>query len=97
MKKLCVLAALAFVLAGSTVYSQACDFGMHAANSTPVVVACDGNGCTAAPTTQQPAANPEPAAPTVARHRPSARHSRSNDLTWVSWTKLCERMSLERS
>ena len=66
MKKLCVLAALAFVLAGSTVYSQACDFGMHAANSTPVVVACDGNGCTAAPTTQQPAANPGPAAPTVA-------------------------------
>jgi hypothetical protein len=33
-----------------------CDFGMHAANSTPVVVACDGSGCAAASTTQQPAA-----------------------------------------
>jgi hypothetical protein len=66
MKTLGVLAALAFALAGSTVYSQACDFGMHAANATPVVVACDGNGCTAAPATQQPAANPEPATPTVA-------------------------------
>ena len=48
------------------VYSQACDFGMHAANSTPVVVACDESGCTAAPTTQQPATNPEPTTPTVA-------------------------------
>jgi hypothetical protein len=66
MKTLGVLAALAFALAASTVYSQACDFGMHAANATPVVVACDGNGCTAAPTTQQPAANPEPPASTVA-------------------------------
>ena len=66
MKTLGVLAALAFALAGSTVYSQAREFGMRAANATPVVVACDGNGCTAAPTTQQPAANPEPATPTVA-------------------------------
>jgi hypothetical protein len=66
MKTLGVLAALAFALAGSAVCSKACDLGMHAGNSTPVVVACDGNGCTAAPTTQQPAANPEPAAPTVA-------------------------------
>ena len=66
MKKLSVLAALAFALAVSTANSQACDLGMHAANATPVVVACDGNGCTAAPTTQQPAANPEPGTPTVA-------------------------------
>ena len=66
MKKLSALAALAFALAVSTANSQACEFGMHAANATPVVVVCDGNGCTAAPTTQQPAANPEPAAPTVA-------------------------------
>jgi hypothetical protein len=66
MKTFGVLAALAFALAGSTVYSQACDFGMHAANATPVVVTCDGNDCTARPTTQQPAANPEPATPTVA-------------------------------
>jgi hypothetical protein len=63
MKKLSVLAALAFALAVSTANSQACDFGMHAANATPVVVVCDGNGCTAAPTTQQAAANPEAAAP----------------------------------
>jgi len=61
MKKLSVLAALAF--AASTANSQACDFGMHAANATPVVVVCDGNVCTALPTTQQAAANPEPAAP----------------------------------
>ena len=66
MKTLGVLAALAFALAGSTVYSQACDFGMHAANATPVFAARDGNGCTAAPTTQQPAANPDPPASTVA-------------------------------
>ena len=66
MKTLGVLAALAFAFAGSTVYSQACDFGMHAANATPVFAACDGNGCTAAPTTQQPAANPDPPASTVA-------------------------------
>ena len=66
MKTLGVLAALALALAGSTVYSQACDFGMHAANATPVVVTCDGSGCTAGPTTQQPAAKPEPATPTVA-------------------------------
>jgi hypothetical protein len=24
-------------------------------------------------------------------------HGDAGDLTWVSWTKLCERMSLERS
>jgi hypothetical protein len=66
MKKLSVLAALVFALAVSTANSQACDFGMHAANATPVVVVCDGNGCTAAPTTQQAAANPEAAAPPAA-------------------------------
>ena len=72
MKTLGVLAALAFALAGSTVYSQACDFGMHAANATPVVVVCDGNGCTAAPTTQQAAANPEAAAPPAATEATSS-------------------------
>jgi hypothetical protein len=36
---------------------------MNAANATPVVAVCDGNGCTAVPTTQKAAANPEPAAP----------------------------------
>ena len=62
MKKLSALAALAFALAVSTANSHACDFGMHAANATPVVVVCDVNGCTAAPTTQQAAANSEAAA-----------------------------------
>jgi hypothetical protein len=63
MKKLSVLAALAFALAASTANSQACDLGMHTANATPVVVVCEGNGCTAVSTTQQAAANPESAAP----------------------------------
>ena len=72
MKTLGVLAALVFALAGSTVYSQACDFGMHAANATPVVVVCDGNGCTAAPTTQQAAANSEAAAPPAATEATSS-------------------------
>jgi hypothetical protein len=72
MKKLSALAALAFALAVSTANSQACDFGMHAANATPVVVVCDGNGCTAAPTTQQAAANPEAAAPPAATEATSS-------------------------
>jgi hypothetical protein len=72
MRKLCVLAALPFALAVSTANSQACDFGMHAANATPVVVVCDGNGCTAAPTTQQAAANPEAAAPPAATEATSS-------------------------
>ena len=72
MKKLCVLAVLAFALAVSTANSQACEFGMHAANATPVVVVCDGNGCTAAPTTQQAAANPEAAAPPAATEATSS-------------------------
>jgi len=72
MKKLSALAALAFALAVSTANSQACDFGMHAANATPVVVVCDGNGCTAAPTTQQAAANSEAAAPPAATEATSS-------------------------
>jgi hypothetical protein len=72
MKKLCVLAALAFALAVSTANSQACDFGMHAANATPVVVVCYGNGCTASPTTEQAAANPEAAAPPAATEATSS-------------------------
>jgi hypothetical protein len=72
MKKLSALAALAFALAVSTANFQACDFGMHAANATPVVVVCDGNGCTAAPTTQQAAANPEAAAPPAATEATSS-------------------------
>jgi hypothetical protein len=72
MKKLNALAALAFALAVSTANSQACDFGMHAANAAPVVVVCDGSGCTAAPTTQQAAADPEASAPPAATEATSS-------------------------
>ncbi|MGD0316794.1 MAG: hypothetical protein ABSB37_12775 [Xanthobacteraceae bacterium] len=60
MKKIIVLAALAFAL-GTVHQASACDFGAHAANATPIVVAK-----TKAPTSRQPAATTEPAAPTVA-------------------------------
>ena len=50
MKKIIVLAALAFAL-GTVHQASACDFGAHAANATPIVVAK-----TEAPTSQQPAA-----------------------------------------
>jgi len=60
MKKIIVLAALAFAL-GTVHQASACDFGAHAANATPIVVAK-----TEAPTSQQPVATTEPAAPTVA-------------------------------
>ena len=70
MKTLSVLAALAFALAGSTVYAQACDYGVRAANATSVVVAgCGYSGCATdepVTTTQEPITNPEPAAPVVA-------------------------------
>jgi hypothetical protein len=72
MNKLVVLAALAFAL-GTVHQASACDFGMHAANAAPVVVACSGNNCgTDATATRQPAAKPEPAAPTVATDKPMA-------------------------
>jgi hypothetical protein len=54
---------MAFAL-GTVHQASACDFGAHAANATPVVVAT-----TETPTTQ-PAATPEPAAPTVATDQP---------------------------
>jgi len=57
MKKIIVLAALAFAL-GTVHQASACDFGAHAANATPIVLAT-----TEQPTNQQPAANPEAAAP----------------------------------
>jgi hypothetical protein len=60
MKKFLLLAAVTFAL-GSVPQAVACDFGAHAANATPVVVA----NATAEQTTQQPAAIPEPAAPNV--------------------------------
>jgi hypothetical protein len=66
MKKLVVLAALAFAL-GTVHQAVACDWGMHAADATPIVAACEGNNCATKPTTQEAAATiPEPAAPKVA-------------------------------
>jgi hypothetical protein len=38
MKKIIVLAALAFAL-GTVHQAVACDFGAHAANATPIIVA----------------------------------------------------------
>jgi hypothetical protein len=67
MKKLVVLAALAFAL-GTVHQAVACDFGAHAANATPVVLAT-----TEQPTTQQPAPKPEAAAPVkIATDKPLA-------------------------
>jgi hypothetical protein len=77
MRKLSVLAALAFALGGSTIYARACDMGAITAYVTGTVVA---NGCTGAncatdepASAQQPAdctargcARPESAAPKVA-------------------------------
>jgi hypothetical protein len=62
MKQLIVLAALAFAL-GTAHQASACDYGAHAANATPIVVA----------TTEQPTTQPkatEPATPTVATDKP---------------------------
>jgi hypothetical protein len=66
MKKIIVLAALAFAL-GTVHQAGACDFGAHAANATPIVVAT-----TEQPTTEQPAATPEAAAPKVDTDKPMA-------------------------
>jgi hypothetical protein len=57
MKKLIVLAVLAFGL-GTVHQASACDFGAHAANATPVVVA----SATDQSTTQPAAAKPDEAA-----------------------------------
>ena len=64
MKKLVVLAVLTFAL-GSAHHALACDFGAHAANATPIVVAT-----TEAPSTD--AAKPETAAPKVTSTDPLA-------------------------
>jgi hypothetical protein len=56
MKKLVVLAALAFAL-GTVHQASACDFGAHAANATPVVVA----SATDQSPTQPAAAKPDEA------------------------------------
>ena len=58
MKQLIVLVALAFAF-GTVHQASACDYGAHAANATPIIVA------TTEPTTQ-PATTPAPAAPMVA-------------------------------
>jgi hypothetical protein len=60
MKKIIVIATLAFAL-GTVHQAVACDYGAHAANATPIVLAT-----TEQPTTEQPAAKPEPAAPNAA-------------------------------
>ena len=65
MKKLVVLAALAFAF-GTAHQALACDYGAYAANATPIIVVT-----TEQPTSQQPATTPEPAAPTVAIDEPA--------------------------
>ena len=74
MKKLVLLSALALGTAMAP-QAMACDYGAHAANATPVVLACNGDNCkgrqsesttqeTAAPTTTTEAPTPAPAAET---------------------------------
>ena len=59
MKKLIVLTALALALALGTVHQAvACEYGAHAANATPIVVAT-----TQEQTAQPAAATPAPAVP----------------------------------
>ena len=62
MKKIIVFATLAFAL-GTVHQAVACDYGAHAANGTPIVVAA-----TEQPTTQPKAT--EPVTPTVATDKP---------------------------
>ena len=48
MKKLVVVAAFAVATGAVAVMTQqasACDYGMHAANATPIVLACAGDNC----------------------------------------------------
>ena len=67
MKKFSVLAALAFVFAGSTIYARACDMGAITAYVTGTVVAdCSGSACaTDEPVTTTPPSKPLPAAPKI--------------------------------
>jgi hypothetical protein len=58
MKKFLFLAAITFAL-GSVHQAAACEFGAHAANATPIVVATAADK----QTTQHPAATSEAAAP----------------------------------
>ena len=65
MKKLSVLAALAFVLAGSTIYARACDMGAITTYVTGTVVAdCGGSACATderrTPHVRPPRSNREP-------------------------------------
>jgi len=68
MKMLVVLAALALALGAAAQQAVACDYGAHAANATPIIVAT-----TEEPTAKQPAATAEPAAPKVATEAPPAK------------------------
>jgi hypothetical protein len=66
MKKIIVLAALACAL-GTVHQAVSCEFGAHAANATPIIVATREH-----PTTEQPAAKPEVAEPEkVATDKPT--------------------------
>jgi hypothetical protein len=67
MKKLVLLAAFAL---GTVMAPQAmaCDYGAHAANATPVVMACSGDNCKGQATEST---TQEPAAPQVATDEPA--------------------------
>jgi hypothetical protein len=64
MKKLVVLAATALAF-GTAHQASACDFGAHAANATPVVVASSADQSTTQPPVAKPA---EATAPQVTNH-----------------------------
>jgi hypothetical protein len=61
MKKI-VFVFAAFALSAATHQAMACDWGVHAHNSSATVVSCDNNGCTAVQPSQEAAAT-ETAAP----------------------------------
>jgi hypothetical protein len=61
MKKI-VFVFAAFALSAATHQAMACDWGVHAYNSSATVVSCDNNGCSAVQPSQETAAT-ETAAP----------------------------------
>jgi hypothetical protein len=65
MKTITLFAALALG-AAMTQQAVACDWGLHADNTSATVVVCDNGACRAVePSIAQQAATTEPAAPTV--------------------------------
>jgi hypothetical protein len=50
-KTVFVFAAFAFCAASQQV--PACDWGLHARNATPTIVACDSSGCAPLPPAQE--------------------------------------------